>query len=70
MLTNSPATVAGTDCLFVTTATSLDLGSASYLSSAFVNGETYYLRIKAIDSAGKAVKSNMPMIIDLSRPTT
>lgn len=58
MLTNSPAAVAGTDCLFITTATSLDLGSADYLSSDFVNGETYYLRIKAIDNAGNTYNTD------------
>lgn len=72
MLTNSPATVAGTDCLFVTTATSLDLGSASYLSSAFVNGETYYLRIKAIDNAGNTYNTSTASFsfkYDNTRPT-
>lgn len=58
MLTNSPASVAGSDCLFITTGTSLDLGSASYLSSTFVNGETYYLRIKAIDNAGNTYNTD------------
>jgi len=58
MLTNSPVTTAGTDCLFLTTATSLNLASASYLSSAFVTGTTYYLRIKAIDNAGNTYNTS------------
>lgn len=72
MLTNSPASVVGTDCLFITTGTSLDLGSANYLSSAFVNGETYYLRIKAIDNAGNthnADTASFSFKYDNTRPT-
>ncbi len=72
MLTNSPASVVGTDCLFITTGTSLDLGSASYLSSAFVNGETYYLRIKAIDNAGNTYNTSAASFsfkYDNTRPT-
>lgn len=52
LLTNSPTPIEGTDCLFLTTATSIDLGSGSYLSSPLTNGETYYFRIKAIDNSG------------------
>lgn len=72
MLTNSPATVTGTDCLFITSATSLDLGSASYLSSSFVNNTTYYLRIKAIDNAGNTYNSDTASFsfrYDNARPT-
>ncbi|KKT30877.1 MAG: hypothetical protein UX04_C0002G0175 [Microgenomates group bacterium GW2011_GWF2_45_18] len=59
ILTNSPSPITGTDCGFITTATSLDLGSADYLSSDFVHGETYYLRIKAIDNAGNTYNSSV-----------
>lgn len=52
MLINSPLDTAGSDCQFITAGLSLDLAADDYLSTSFVNGETYYLRIKAIDNAG------------------
>lgn len=52
MLINSPVETFGTDCQFIVSGTSLDLSAGEFLSSSFVNGETYYLRIKAIDNAG------------------
>lgn len=52
LLTNSPVDTLGTDCSFIVSGLSLDLADDDYLSSSFVNGQTYYLRIKAIDNAG------------------
>lgn len=58
ILTNSPLPTVGTNCLFITASTSLDLGSGNYLSSPFVDGSTYYLRIKAIDNAGNTYNTS------------
>lgn len=72
ILTNSPTSVVGTDCLFITSATSLNLGAANYLSSSLVNGETYYLKIKAIDNAGNTYNTstaNFSFQYDNERPT-
>ena len=58
ILTNSPTSTAGTDCMFITSGTSLNLGEGSYLSTSLVNGETYYLKIKAIDNAGNTYNTS------------
>ena len=50
LLTNSPVATTGTTCGFITSSTTLDLSSASYLSSALVSGTTYYVYMKAIDN--------------------
>ncbi len=52
LLINSPVSTTGTPCQFIVAGTSLDLSTDDYLASSFVNDETYYLRIKAIDDAG------------------
>lgn len=58
ILTNSPISVTGTDCLFLTTETSLDLALGDFLLTPLVNGEKYYLKIKAIDNAGNTHNSS------------
>jgi len=50
LLTNSPVATTGTTCGFITSSTTLDLSSASYLSSALVSGTTYFVDMKAIDN--------------------
>ncbi len=52
LLINSPVSTDGTDCQFIVSGLSLNLASGDYLSDSFDDGETYYLRIKAIDEAG------------------
>mgnify|MGYP001020462665 CR=1 FL=1 len=52
LLTNSPLPTVGTDCLFITSGSNLDLADGDYLSADLENGATYYLKIKAIDNAG------------------
>lgn len=51
LLINSPVNTDGTDCQFIVSGLSLNLADGEYLSSSFDDGETYYLRIKAIDTA-------------------
>jgi hypothetical protein len=59
LLTNSPASTVGTDCMFIVESAGLNLAAGSYLQSSFVNGETYYLRIKAIDNAGNTYNAGV-----------
>jgi len=51
LLTNSPVATTGTTCGFITSSTTLNLSSASYLSSALVSGTTYFVAMKAMDNA-------------------
>lgn len=72
MLTNSPLSIVGTDCSFIVGSTGLNLASGSYLSSSFVTGSTYYLKIKAIDNAGNTYNTattNFQFKFDSTRPT-
>lgn len=72
MLTNSPLSIVGTDCSFIVGSTGLNLASGSYLSSSFVTGTTYYLKIKAIDNAGNTyntASANFSFRFDNTKPT-
>lgn len=51
LLTNSPVATTGTTCGYIASGTTLDLSAGSYLASALVSGTTYYVYIKAVDSA-------------------
>jgi len=55
----SPVPIANTPCLFITSATEINLSTANYLASALSNSDvftsapdTYFLNIKAVDNAG------------------
>ncbi len=51
LLQNSPVSTSGSTCGFIVSGTTVDLSDGSYLSSALVDGTTYYFNIKAIDNA-------------------
>ncbi len=72
LLTNSPVSTLGTDCMFIVASEVLDLSAGDYLSSSFVNGTTYHLNIKAIDNAGNTYNTSMAtfsFIFDNTAPT-
>lgn len=58
LLVNSPTSTVGTDCLFIVSTNHLDLATGNYLSRNFITGETYYLKIKAIDNAGNTYNTS------------
>lgn len=59
LLINSPVNTLGTDCSFIVAEPELDLAAGDYLSQSFETGQTYYLRIKAIDRAGNTYNQDL-----------
>lgn len=59
LLINSPVDTTGTDCQFIVSGLALDLSADDYLSASFEDGQTYYLRIKAIDNAGNTYNAGL-----------
>lgn len=59
LLINSPVDTTGTDCQFIVSGLALDLSADDYLSTSFEDGQTYYLRIKAIDNAGNTYNEGL-----------